>query len=486
VESRPPAAKLLLPLVAVSLAARLFLCLRRPLWFDEIFTAWAARLSPRALLDALRLDSGPPGFYLLEKPFAALAERGSDADVWLRAPSFAAALLLFAGAATLPGGRSRGAFLGLTATSVLVTLYAAEARPYALLALLCFAAFRLALSREETPPRLLALAIVSAAALYTHYLAILAVGILLAMTLSARRFRSSAALGAGAVAFLPWVAVLRAQPAAATAWMLESTPASVLGFLSALGGVGRIPAPFGGPAPPPLFVAGAGTGVFLLVVVATRARADRELRSALVFVAAVLLAALLAARWRPIAFAGRTEMAVLPVWFWALARTASGRGMARGGTLAAALLGLGATAAVVTTDRPRTETGDVAAALENVSRPGDRIVAAAGLYLPLRREADRGRLAGTLSALPEELAAHPGWFVPALPGPEESRAVARAVDELPAGQRLYLVIPPAYATPELAAALAAPGGRSRELARGPDALVILRTRDPAPPPRSAP
>lgn len=369
-----------------------------------------------------------------------------------------------------------------------MTLYAAEARPYALLALLGFVAFRLALFGSETPQRLLALALVSAAALYVHYLAILAVGVLFALALFGRRVRSGIALGAGAAAFLPWVPVLRAQPPAATAWMLESMPASLAGFLSALGGVGRIPAPFGGPAPRPLFVAGIAAGAFLLVVVAARARADRELRAALVFVAGVLAAALLAARWRPIAFAGRTEMAVLPVWFWALGRAASGRGAARAGAIAAAILGLGATAAVFAAGSPRTEPTDVAAAVANVSRAGDRIVAAASLYLPLRREADRGRLSGSLSALPEDLAAHPGWFVPALPGPEESRAIARAVEELEPGQRLYLVIPPAYATPELSAALAAPGGRSRELARGGDALVILRTRDPAAPrpPRSAP
>ncbi len=486
-ESRSPAAKLLLPLVVVSLAARLVLCLRRPPWFDEIFTAWAARLSPRALFEALRLDSGPPGFYLLEKPFAALAGARPDAGPLLRVPSFLAALLLFAGAATLPRGRSRDAFVGLAAASVLVTLYAAEARPYALLALLSFAAFRLALSGSETPGRLLALALVAAAALYTHYLAILAMGALFALALSARRWPSSAALAAGGAAFLPWVPVLAAQPPAATSWMLESTPDSLLGFVSALGGVGRIPAPFGGPAPNALFLAGAAAGGFLLAVAASRARADRELRRALVFVAGVLAAALLAARWRPIAFAGRTEMAVLPVWFWALGRTASARTAARAGVVVAALLGLGATAAVVAGGSPRTEPADVAAALVDVARPGDRIVAAASLYLPLRREADRGRLAGSLEALPSELAAHPGWFVPALPGPDESRAVARAIAELPPGGRLYLVIPPAYATPELSAALAAPGGRSRELARGPDALVILRTRDPEPlPPRSAP
>ena len=38
--------------------------LRRP-WHDEYFTAWLAGLSPDAALAALRLDSGPPGPYLL-------------------------------------------------------------------------------------------------------------------------------------------------------------------------------------------------------------------------------------------------------------------------------------------------------------------------------------------------------------------------------------------------------------------------------------
>ena len=272
------------------------------------------------------------------------------------------------------------------------------------------------------------------------------------------------------------------------AWMRETAPASLAGFFSGLGGVGRIPAPFGGPVPRVLFFAGLLTGVFLLAVVAVnaaRARRDRALREAFLFVVAVLAAALLTARWRPVAFAGRTEMAVLPVWFWAVARAAADSRMARQGTLAAAACGIAATAFLLGSGSPRTEPADVAAAVSRVSRSGDRIVAAASLYLPLRREADRGRLAGSLSALPEELAAHPGWFVPALPGPQEVRAVARAAAEVPAGQRLYLVIPPAYATPDLLAALGAPGGRSRELSRGPDALVILRTRDPAQAPPAA-
>ena len=84
---------LLLILVALlSSILRLLILRTRPLWFDELFTFWAARLPLRGLLEALRFDSGPPGFYLIEKPFALLADRVKDGDAWLRAPSFLAAL----------------------------------------------------------------------------------------------------------------------------------------------------------------------------------------------------------------------------------------------------------------------------------------------------------------------------------------------------------------------------------------------------------
>ena len=181
-------------------------------------------------------------------------------------------------------------------------------------------------------------------------------------------------------------------------------------------------------------------------------------------------------------------MAVLPVWFWALGRAASGRGAARAGAIAAAILGLGATAAVFAAGSPRTEPTDVAAAVANVPAPatGSSPPAACTCRFASRRiAADSRALSPRFPRISPRI---PAGSFPPCRGREESRAIARAVEELEPGQRLYLVIPPAYATPELSAALAAPGGRSRELARGRDVLVILRTRDPAAPrpPRSAP
>ena len=470
-------ARALVFLVAVSLTARLSLLFARSLWFDEIFTAWAARLPLDELLSALRLDSGPPGFYVLEKPFAWLAGRFPSGDWVLRVPSFLAALALLFAAKTLPRA-SRLVFVSLASCSVLVTLYAVEARPYALLGLLALAAFLLALSGGETPGRLVAVAAAAAAALSCHYLAIFVVAALVVLALLGRRLRSAVALAAGAAAFLPWWPILRAQPREAIAWMQESAAGSLAGFVSALGGVGRVPSPFGGPAPRVLFLAGLAAGAVLVAVLSAvvAARRDAAVRNAFLFTLAVLAGALLVGAWRPVAFAGRTEMAVLPVWIWGVAQASPRSRAALWGSAAAALFGTAATLSVAFAPRAGDPSG-VTSALSAAARPGDVIVAAAGHYLPLRFDAERGRLAASVRPLPEDAAAHPGWFVPALPGDPEARQLEREIASLPPGGRLFLVVPPAYATPALVAALETSGGRARELARGPDVLVMLRTRD---------
>jgi hypothetical protein len=247
--------------------------------------------------------------------------------------------------------------------------------------------------------------------------------------------------------------------------------------VSALGGVGRAAAPFGGPAPRALYLAGLAAGLLLLSAAAVRARRDPGIRTALAFVVLVLGGALAAGYWRPVAFAGRTEMAVLPVWIWGVARAAERSRAARWGSGAAALLGTAASFVVAFAPRPAA-TSDLAAAVALAAQKGDVVVAAGGYYLPLRFEADRGRLAARIVALPSGVAAHPGWFVPALPGEAETRAVESEIAALPPGRRLYLVVPPAYATPKLLASLRASGSRSRELARDRDVVVMLTTRSP--------
>jgi mannosyltransferase len=446
----------------------------RPLWFDELFTLWAARQPTRDLVAALRLDSGPPGFYLLERPFARLADRASAADAWIRVPSLLASLALLLAARALSRGASRALFVVLVSGSTLLNLYAAEARPYALLAALLLALFLLALRGEERPSRLVAAAVVAALALYTHYLALFALAALLVLSAAARRWRSFAALLAGAAVFLPWAPVLRAQPAAAVAWIREPLARTAAGMLSSFGGVGRVPSPFQPRVTPALFVAGVLAGAACWVVLLLRSRRDRDARDSAAFVLLVLAGVAAAGFVRPIVFAGRTEMAVLPVFLWGLAAAPGSRGL-RAAAIAGAALGLATTAATALHAHEESAPSAVAASLARAAREGDVVVASASFYLPARLAFERGRLAAPVRALPEELAAHPGWFVPTLPGPAEEIRLAAAMAEIVPGHRLFLVMPPPYQTDGLARALEG-AGRVEPLLRTVDAVVLAWTR----------
>jgi hypothetical protein len=432
---------------------------------------------------ALRLDSGPPGFYWMEKPFVFFAE-ASGADWIVRLLPFLAVALLFLAARTLPGAASRVVFVALVAASVLLNLYAAEARPYGVLGLLALALFLLGLEGEETGGRLAALCALAAAGLYTHYLAIFAVVALGLLAARAGRWKSCAALAGGAVLFVPWIPVLLRQPASAVAWMRETPAGSLAGFLSALGGVGRVPSPFGPPAHRVLFAAAALAGAALALLAAARPGADRPTKQALAFVGLVLGGILVTGLWRPIAFAGRSEVMVLPVWFWAIARGADRGRALRWLSASAAVLGAVATAGVLAAPPPGAPLEDLRANLERVAGPRDVVFASAGFYLPVRLASDQGRLRAAVRALPQEIALHPGWFVPALPGAAQEALVSRAAADLPPGGRIFLVLPPAYATPGLRAALAssAAGGSVRELVRTPEMLVLLFTPTKRPPP----
>ena len=468
----------MIALTVASLGARLALAVTRPPWFDELFTAWAARLPFRDLIAALRVDSGPPGFYVLEKAFVWLSESGVTDDRVLRVLPFLATAALFAAARSLPEGIARSTFLVLLSGSLLINLYAGEARAYALIALVDLALYLSALRGSETRGRLLVAAVAAALAPYIHYLGIFAVGAAAILAAVNRRWRSLAAVAAGAALFLPWTPVLRAQPAAAIGWMRENASASMLGFLSALGGVGRLPGPFGLPPSRPVFVASVAAGLLAAGALAFGpARKNREIRNAAMFTALVLAGALGAGLWRPVAFAGRTEMAVLPVWLWGLSLAAVESPVARVTSVATAALGACATISVLFSPRPASAPLETAENLSRVARKGDVVVAATGFYLPARLAAERGRLAARVVPLPRDLAEHPGWFDPALPGEAEALVVARAAATLPPNGRLFLAMPPVYATPGLVSGL---GGASRLklLTRARDALVVVWSRPP--------
>lgn len=447
----------------------------RPLWHDEIFTIWMSRLPFPRWIEALSHDSGPPLFYLVTRPFTLAAELWSAPDVWIRAVPFLAAASLFLGARSLPRGRSRAAFVALLATSFLLTFYATEARAYALLAALDLGLFLLLRSSARSPARYAAIALCTAAALSTHYLAIFFVVAAAAVAVLEKRLRDASAVAAGAVLFLPWVPVLLRQPAEATAWLSESPGRTVAGFLSTLGGVGRLPPAFGPGAPPELLWLGAAAGVLLLVGLASAARAgDREIRAAALVVAITLAGAFAAGLLRPVAFAGRTEMAILPVWIWAVARGVPVSRLARAGAAAAGLFGVVALTATLPVPRQEPSPSRVAAVLERLAAPADLVVAGTAFYLPLRLARERGTLAASLEGLPADLALHPGWFPIGPATGDAYEGLGRSLASRPPGARVWIAVHPLYATPRLGQVLES-GGEARPAIATSDALVLLWT-----------
>ncbi len=425
------------------------------------------------MLEALKRDAGPPLFYLLEKPFVHLAERVSFDPVGRLLP-FTAALALFAGAFALEQKGARLRFLLLLASSPLFVIYAAEARAYALLSLLSLVLFCLAVRGEQNVRRLIALAAVTALALYLHYLAFFVVAALFLIVALARRWQAATAILAGTALFLPWVPVLIRQPRAALAWVEEGIGRTLAGFFSALGGAGRVVPPLGGPLPPSLFALGVAVCAILLIPLFGAARADRETQAAILFVFLVLSGITLVSLRRPIAFAGRSEMAVLPVWFWAIARASEQSRLARWGVATASLLGAASSLFLFTAPRTAPPAARIVSALTGISRKTDLVVAGGDFYLPARLASDRGELRSTVTALPRSLADHPGWFGSEAPASADYTALRRAVAHAQSGQRIFLLIPSWLRTPLLAATLRERGSL-REISFSPGISLIVWT-----------
>ncbi|MEO8430182.1 MAG: hypothetical protein ABI592_01650 [Acidobacteriota bacterium] len=467
-------------LAALSVAGRLFFLLRRPVWHDEIYTVWVSRRSAASLVAALRADSGPPLYYLLARPFVVIAEALALPDSFARLLCFAAIILTgLLGAWALGRGRGRLLFLALAATSPLLFLYSVEARAYAVVALLHFALFLLVRGESPRGGRLAAIVVLSAAALYTHYLAAFFLAALAAGALATRRRAAAAALAAGGILFIPWIPILLRQPTAATVWIHEGIPASLAGFLAALGGGARIPAPFGPPAPAALSVLCTAAGVLLLGTLAIpAARRDPDVVLGTAAVLGTLGLVLAVSFARPIAFAGRTEVAVLPVWLFVVARAAGSSRPVRILARVSAALGAAVVAGVLSAPPGIPASATVVRTLERLSAPGDVIVAGSSLYLPVELALERGSIRGSAISYPRDIAGHPGWFVPRPAQEEDFRTVEEALSALPSSGRAWFALHPAWQTPRLRAILEAHGS-AREVLHGPGAaLTRLETAPP--------
>ncbi|HEV8611724.1 MAG TPA: hypothetical protein VGS98_16840 [Thermoanaerobaculia bacterium] len=422
----------------------------------------------------LENDSGPPLFYVLEKPFVYAGERFFSSDVVARALPFAATIALFAGAIALATAPSRRRFLLLSAASPLLLLYAAEARAYALTALLGLALFLLALVVSERPRLLAAILLLTAAILYTHYLGIFVVAALAIVAAAEKRRQSALALLAGAALFAFWVPVMARQPRQAVAWMHEPPSELVTGILSSLGGAGDIPHPFGPPLPTALVAAGISLTVILALSLAGRWRDNVDLRRGSAFLVLFFGGVVFASIARPVAFAGRTEMAILPVWMWMVARAADESRAARIASLAVVIVAAASSAILIAAPREPPAPARALEFIEQAARPGDILFAGAHFYLPARLAADRGRLRVPVHAFPLEQAEHPGWSVPRWPRPEDLAAVDRALDRAGASGRVFFLVPPSYRM--MLAPVLARQGVTRRIAETPEMLLAVWTK----------
>ena len=114
------------------------------LWFDEAYTAWAARQPIAQLIDVVRVDNSPPLYYLFMHFWTRVC---GESEFALRAPSAlagSAALLLMVPLArrVLNNAAAEIAAVMLSAVTFLLIRYAHEARCYEMLALLCVSAVR--------------------------------------------------------------------------------------------------------------------------------------------------------------------------------------------------------------------------------------------------------------------------------------------------------------------------------------------------------
>ncbi len=216
-------------------------------WIDEVISVDIARRSWQHLLSMTGFsDVHPPLYYAVLKVWSAIAGPSDAAGRLLSVLFSAAALALFFGWVRRRQGLSAALFAGLyLALSTFHLHYSVEVRSYSLLVLETVAllwAYERWLERPAALGRLLVIALLEAAALWTHYYAALWL-ILLNLHFFFGRHPARAAASWWATAqlgvlasFAPWLPILLVQvfhlPAVITAHLTATLPPSqvVLAF----------------------------------------------------------------------------------------------------------------------------------------------------------------------------------------------------------------------------------------------------------------
>ena len=195
---RPPrmgtATRVVVALVALAALLRIATLDQQSFWYDEAVTVHLVHASFGGMLDRIPLtESTPPLYYVVVWAWARVL---GTSEVGMRS------LSALAGTATVPllylaarrlGGQMAGfVAAGLAAVSPFLIWYSQEARAYALVVLLCAASLLLYLRARERPSagRLAAWAVVSAAAVATHYFAVFVVAAEMAILIADCRYRA--------------------------------------------------------------------------------------------------------------------------------------------------------------------------------------------------------------------------------------------------------------------------------------------------------
>lgn len=456
-------------------------------WHDEYFTAWAAGLPWARLVDALRVDSGPPLPYALAK-LGALA--GLTPILAGRAISVLAgtlAVVIAARATQRAYGTRAGMGAGvLLALHPLALAWASETRAYSLL-LLASALVWDGLTRLRRDGRGAGwLGAGVALGCWSHGL-----GLVLAATAAVAglalpagtRRRALVATAAGLLSLAPWLPLTARQPAQAVAWMAADWRALTVPVRAVAAAI-LLPtaAPFGAftdlPSPP-IAVAVA----VALVAAALLASARRDgVAWLLVALPAVGLTAL-AVLAVPVLYPGRAEALYLAPACALLASRVDGSRLAAAGVGGLALAGA-ATVAVglgVWRAQPPRPEAVAAAAIRSALPSGGTIVTSGYWWLELWYHLDRGGGRYELVEVPAAAGRHPGWYDPGsdVPGPAElERLAARLATRASA---TAVVVTPGLATAAPLARLATHLGLDSRL-RLPNGLVFLPPATHGPPP----
>ena len=208
-----------------------------PLWLDETISVNIAKLPVSQIPRALSHDGAPPLYYLMLHYWMGLFGRGDESVRALSGVISVLTLPVFWLAGRRLGGRTVAwvsFFLALS--SPFAINYATTTRMYSLMILLSLLGF-LALSaayEEPTPRRLVGLAAVTAALLYTHYWGIYLV-LAAAVWVAWRIHRSGLgwpvlkAMIVGGVLWLPWAPVFVFQTLhTGTPWTSSASPGDLL------------------------------------------------------------------------------------------------------------------------------------------------------------------------------------------------------------------------------------------------------------------